>query len=106
VDDGAAWEIGYYFALKRGKVIGIRTDFRRAGESQGAKVNSMIECSCERVVGSVDELFQILEFEFEKEIAEKPVIRDTYIVLSIRKVFPDGYPWPLAYVLTRQLMIS
>ena len=38
VDDGTAWKIGYYHTLKRGKVIGIRTDFRRAGESKRAMV--------------------------------------------------------------------
>lgn len=42
VDDGTAWELGYYHALRKGKIIGIRTDLRRAGESDGAKVNSMI----------------------------------------------------------------
>ncbi len=32
VDDGTAWEIGYFFARKspEQKIIGIRTDFRRA----------------------------------------------------------------------------
>ena len=40
VDDGTAWEIGYFFAKKshEQKIIGVRTDFRRAGESQGAGV--------------------------------------------------------------------
>ncbi|MGA3118906.1 MAG: nucleoside 2-deoxyribosyltransferase [Syntrophobacteraceae bacterium] len=38
VDDGTAWEIGYFYAKKspEQKIIGIRTDFRRSGESQGA----------------------------------------------------------------------
>ncbi len=64
VDDGTAWEIGYYHALRKGKIIGIRTDFRRAGESEGAKVNAMIECSCDRIVRSEDELLRISEFGF------------------------------------------
>lgn len=68
VDDGTAWEIGYYYALTRGKVIGIRTDFRLAGESDGAKVNSMIECSCHSMVQSVEELFRVLEIRFKKEL--------------------------------------
>ncbi|MGA2403383.1 MAG: nucleoside 2-deoxyribosyltransferase [Syntrophobacteraceae bacterium] len=40
VDDGTAWEIGYFYARKspEQKIIGIRTDFRRAGESEGAVV--------------------------------------------------------------------
>ena len=35
VDDGTAWEIGYFYATKspEQKIIGIRTDFRLAGES-------------------------------------------------------------------------
>jgi nucleoside 2-deoxyribosyltransferase len=50
VDDGTAWEIGYFYARKspEQKIIGIRTDFRRAGESEGAVVNAMIEG---RVIG-------------------------------------------------------
>ena len=38
VDDGTAWEIGYFYAKEspEQKIIGIRTDFRRAGESEGA----------------------------------------------------------------------
>ena len=37
VDDGTAWEIGYSDARKSSvqKMICIRTDFRRAGESSG-----------------------------------------------------------------------
>ncbi len=40
VDDGTAWEIGYFYARRRPeqKIIGVRTDFRRAGESEGAVV--------------------------------------------------------------------
>jgi len=60
VDDGTAWEIGYYYASKRGKIIGIRTDFRRAGESEGAQVNAMIECSCDRIVRNAEELMKVL----------------------------------------------
>ena len=39
VDDGTAWEIGYFFARKspEQKIIGILTDFRRAGESEGGR---------------------------------------------------------------------
>ena len=52
VDDVTAWEIGYFSARKspEQKIIGIRTDFRSAGESQDAVVNAMIECSCDRIV--------------------------------------------------------
>jgi nucleoside 2-deoxyribosyltransferase len=68
VDDGTAWEIGYYYARKKeGQVIiGIRTDFRRAGECEGACVNAMIECSCDRVVMSSGELLEVLRRQFRK----------------------------------------
>jgi nucleoside 2-deoxyribosyltransferase len=58
VDDGTAWEIGYFFARKspEQKITGIRTDFRRAGESEGAVVNPMIECLCDMIVRSREEL--------------------------------------------------
>jgi nucleoside 2-deoxyribosyltransferase len=52
VDDGTAWEIGYFYAKRspEHKIIGIRTDSRRAGETEGTVVNPMIECSCEWIV--------------------------------------------------------
>jgi len=60
VDDGTAWEIGYAHA--RGiPVIGIRTDFRRAGDVPGAAVNAMIHASCEVIVRSVDALVELLK---------------------------------------------
>lgn len=53
VDDGTAWEIGYAYA--RGKpVIGIRTDFRNAGDTSHGCVNAMIEGSCTAIVGDMD----------------------------------------------------
>jgi nucleoside 2-deoxyribosyltransferase len=54
VDDGTAWEIGYFFARKaaQAKIIGIRTDFRRAGESEQAIVNAMIEMACDVIVAT------------------------------------------------------
>jgi len=62
VDDGTAWEIGYFYARKspEQKIIGIRTDFRRAGESEGAVVNPMIECSCDRIVRSREDLMEVV----------------------------------------------
>jgi nucleoside 2-deoxyribosyltransferase len=58
VDNGTSWEIGYFSARKspEQKIIGIRTDFRLAGESEGAVVNAMIECSCDWIVRSRKEL--------------------------------------------------
>lgn len=62
VDDGTAWEIGYFYAIRspKQKIIGIRTDFRRAGECEGARVNAMIECSCDWIVRSREELLETI----------------------------------------------
>lgn len=62
VDDGTEWEIGYFNAGKSNeqKIIGIRTDFRRAGESGGAIVNPMIECSWDSIVSSKEELMEAI----------------------------------------------
>jgi nucleoside 2-deoxyribosyltransferase len=62
VDDGTAWEIGYFFAKRSSeqKIIGIRTDFRRAGESEDAVVNAMIECSCDLIMRSREELLETI----------------------------------------------
>jgi hypothetical protein len=51
-------EIGYCYAKKspEQKIIVIRTDFRRAGESEGAVVNAMTEGSCDRTVVLKEEL--------------------------------------------------
>ncbi len=52
--DGTAWEIGYFYRGKSesAKIISIRTDFRKAGESAGAVVNAMVEFSRGRIVRS------------------------------------------------------
>jgi len=49
VDDGTAWEIGYFCAGKKPaqKIIGVRTDFCRAGECDGGCVNAMVEMACD-----------------------------------------------------------
>lgn len=62
VDDGTAWEVGYYYRgkPKGAKVIGIRTDSWNAGESTGAVVNAMVECACDRIARSSEELMEIL----------------------------------------------
>lgn len=55
VDDGTAWELGHAYA--RGlPVWGLRTDFRRAGDTAHSLVNCMIECSCARLFGTTDAL--------------------------------------------------
>jgi len=61
VDDGTAWEIGYFFSTKgRSRIIGIRTDFRNAGETETSVVNAMIEMSCNSIVRSVEGLLEVL----------------------------------------------
>jgi nucleoside 2-deoxyribosyltransferase len=53
VDDGTAWELGHAFA--RGMpALGLRTDFRRAGETAHSLVNCMIECSCDKIFNDID----------------------------------------------------
>ena len=42
------------------KIIGIRTDFRRAGESEDAVVNAMIEGACDWIVRSREELLEMV----------------------------------------------
>ena len=63
VDDGTAWEIGYFYCKHANKlpIIGIRTDFRNAGETENSLVNAMIECSCSRIANSSEELIGILQ---------------------------------------------
>jgi nucleoside 2-deoxyribosyltransferase len=59
VDDGTAWEIGFAHAMGI-PVIGIRTDFRRAGDVHGALVNAMVHGSCRMIARSVEELLDEL----------------------------------------------
>lgn len=59
VDDGTAWEAGYAYA--RGlPVYGIRTDFRKAGETPASFVNSMIQGSLSGLAHTEDELIRLL----------------------------------------------
>ena len=63
VDDGTAWEIGYFYCKHANQlpIIGIRTDFRRAGETEHSVVNAMIEGSCGNIATSSAELIEILQ---------------------------------------------
>jgi len=47
-DSGTAWEMGYAYALGK-RIVALRTDFRRVGESE--MVNLMLEMSSEVVTG-------------------------------------------------------
>ncbi len=60
VDDGTAWEIGYAYA--KGKpVVGIRTDFRNAGDTAHGCVNAMIEGSCLGIAKDFEEVLKLLQ---------------------------------------------
>jgi nucleoside 2-deoxyribosyltransferase len=59
VDDGTAWEMGYFYA-RGGKILGIRTDFRKAGEDMESKVNLMVEHSCMSISLNIDHLLSKL----------------------------------------------
>lgn len=67
VDSGTASEVGFAYALGK-PIIGLRTDFRLAGDNEGALVNLQvqyfIEASGGRIVTSIDDLIDAL-----KEIA-------------------------------------
>jgi len=60
VDDGTAWEMGYFFA-KGGKIIGLRTDFRKAGETKESTINLMVEGSCLSILSSPEMLLSNLK---------------------------------------------
>ena len=63
VDDGTSWEIGYFYSIRKESqpIFGIRTDFRRAGDVSGAQVNLMIDCSCDLIFSSTEELLNKLK---------------------------------------------
>ncbi|MBF0459675.1 MAG: nucleoside 2-deoxyribosyltransferase [Nitrospirae bacterium] len=63
VDDGTAWEVGYFYGNKvQGqKILGIRTDVRKDGESSGAVVNAMVDCSCDVIVDSIEKMVKVLD---------------------------------------------
>lgn len=64
VDSGTASEIGFAYALGK-PVFGLRTDFRLAGDNEGAIVNLQvqyfIEASGGRIITTADELVAVAE---------------------------------------------
>lgn len=59
VDDGTAWEVGYFYALHGpGRIFGLRTDFRQGGDTRFSRVNAMLEASCRVIAHDFDELFE------------------------------------------------
>lgn len=73
VDTGTSWEIGYFYRGKRegGKIIGIRADFRNGRKSSRAVVKAMVECVCDRIVRSSEELITVLSGFFDDASATK-----------------------------------
>ncbi len=63
VDDGTAWEIGFFYSRRKAgqSIIGIRTDIRNAGECSGSIINAMIEYSCDHIARGKEELLRLLE---------------------------------------------
>jgi nucleoside 2-deoxyribosyltransferase len=63
VDDGTSWEIGYFYSIRKKSqpILGIRTDFRSAGDVPGAQVNLMIDCSCDLIFSSIEDLLKRLD---------------------------------------------
>ena len=63
VDDGTSWEIGYFYSMRKENqpIFGIRTDFRSGGDVPGAQVNLMIDCSCDCIVSSTEDLLEKLK---------------------------------------------
>ena len=52
VDDGTAFEIGWFYARKpENPIAGIRSDVRYCGEVPGTKLNAMLEDSVKEVSG-------------------------------------------------------
>lgn len=54
VDDGTAWEMGYFFSKHKGArpIIGLRTDARSAGDICGGVINSLIQASCQSIAAN------------------------------------------------------
>lgn len=64
VDDGTAWEIGYFYRHRPSPekpIIGIRTDLRKAGETPTSLINAMIEHSCDSIVNSIEQVLTLID---------------------------------------------
>jgi nucleoside 2-deoxyribosyltransferase len=60
VDDGTAWELGFAYALGL-PIFGIRTDSRRAGETDFSRVNSMIQGCLHGFADNIEDLLVLLK---------------------------------------------
>jgi len=69
VDSGSAWELGFAHGIGK-HAVGVYSDWRLHFKFQ--TVNLMMQCSLDKVVGSLEELDQYLQqFVAEKKIAKK-----------------------------------
>jgi nucleoside 2-deoxyribosyltransferase len=75
VDDGTAWEIGYFFHTKGSgvRIIGVRTDVRAVGETAGVPVNTLVEASC-GVIGTTFE--DLLNYLVQTDFLTKKIERE------------------------------
>ncbi len=75
VDSGTAAEIGYAFAKEK-LIIGLRTDFRLAGDNPGATVNLQVEYfineSGGEIYGSTDQLLKMVKEVASMRDAHEP----------------------------------
>lgn len=62
VDDGTAWEVGYFFCRNspRARIFGLRTDFRNAGDTSFSRVNSLIDRACLEISGNIEDFINKL----------------------------------------------
>lgn len=71
VDSGTSAEIGFAAALGK-KVFGYRSDFRRAGDNEGATVNLQVEYFIKMnggsMAGSLEELVSLLSSFYREEM--------------------------------------
>jgi len=72
VDDGTAWEVGYFFAKNRKNIWGLRTDTRNAGDSSTSIVNVLIEESIDYIFATKELLFENLTNKLNEQSQQPP----------------------------------
>lgn len=71
VDSGTAAEIGFAYASQK-KIMGYRSDIRRAGENNAASINLQVEFFVRQSGGTIARTLKSLEAALQKEIAAGP----------------------------------
>lgn len=67
VDDGTAWEIGYFHSRHGSEhIFGLRTDLRNAGDLAGGRINSLIEASCSSISTTENDLLAAIARALEQ----------------------------------------